>query len=145
MTRFLSIAFSLFCLCNVGCQRLPERPEGMPELIPCTIIVTFGGEVMEGVRVLFHPKNREENTWAAGGQTDVEGKAIMTTAAYYRGVAPGEYTISFQKYAPEEMRPDGMPLPAKSLIPLKYSTNRSKETIVVSQPQKEYVFALEAL
>jgi hypothetical protein len=145
MRRFLSICFCLYLLCNIGCQRLPERPEGMPELVPCVVVVTFGGEKIEGVRVLFHPKHAEENTWSAGGQTDAEGRAVMTTAVYYRGVVPGEYTVSFQKSAPDEMRPDGMPLPGRPLIPLKYSPNRSTETIVVSKSQTEYVFILDAL
>ena len=145
MTRFLTLCFCLPLLCVLGCQRLPERPEGMPELVPCIVVVTFGGEAMEGVQVLFHPKNLEENTWAAGGQTDTQGKALMITAAYYRGVVPGEYTVSFQKYAPEEMRPDGMPFPAKPLIPLKYVPGNSREMVVVSSSQTEYVFTLDAL
>ena len=145
MTRFLILCFCLLLWCVLGCQRLPERPEGMPELVPCTVVVTFGGEVMEGVQILFHPKNPAENTLAAGGQTDARGKALMVTAAYYRGVVPGEYTVSFQKYAPEEMRPDGMPFPAKPLMPLKYAPVHSRETIVVSSSQAEYVFTLDAL
>ena len=136
--------FYLLFLCIIGCQRLPERPEGMPELVPCTVAVMFGGEAMEGVQILLHPKNLAENTWVAGGRTNTEGRAVMTTAAYYRGVVPGEYTVSFQKHAPEEMRPDGMPLPARTLIPLKYAVGKSKETIAVSPSQTEYVFTLDA-
>ena len=133
------ICFCISFLCLVGCQRLPERPEGMPELVPCTVVVTFGNEKMEGVGILFQPKNKAESNWSAGGQTDVEGKAVMKTAAYYRGVVPGEYTISFQKIEPEGMGP------GKPFIPSKYFPGNSKETIVVSKSQKEYAFALEAL
>lgn len=138
-TGILCIACCMSFVCAIGCNRLPKPPEGMPELTDCTVVVTFGGEKMEGVSVLFQPKVKEENNWAAGGQTDSEGKAVMKTAAYYDGVAPGEYTISFQK-----VEPDGMG-PGRSLIPLKYSNNNSKETIVVSKSQSEYVFALDAL
>lgn len=128
---------SIFCL--FGCQRLPQRPEGMPELVECNIVVTFGGEKIEGVAVLCQPKNKEDNNWPAGGKTDAQGKAVMKTAAYYDGVVPGEYTISFQKIKPEGMGP------GRPLVPLKYSTNTSKKTIVVSKSQKEYVFILEGL
>ena len=137
---FLKICFCVSFLCLIGCQRLPERPEGMPELVPCTVVVTFGGEKMEGVGILLQPKNKDENNWSAGGQTDAEGKSVMKTAAYYQGVVPGEYTVSFQKRSiPEDMGP------GKPLIPLKYSPTQSKETIAVTKGQNEYVFTLDAL
>ena len=140
MTRFLRICICVSFVWFISCQRLPDRPEGMPELVPCTVVVTFGGEVMEGVGILLQPKNKEESNWAAGGQTDAEGKALLKTAAYYEGVVPGEYVISFQKRSvPEDMGP-GTPL-----IPVKYSPTNSKETISVSKSQTEYVFALDAL
>ena len=145
MTRFFSLCFCVVLLCIIGCQRLPERPEGMPELVPCTVVVTFGGEAMEGVQIVLHPRNKEESDWAAGGQTDAEGKAVMKTAAYYQGVVPGEYTISFQKHAPVETGPGIMERPAKPLIPVKYSPANSRETITVSSSQTEYVFELDAL
>ena len=139
MAGFLRVCFCISFLCLIGCQRLPERPEGMPELVPCTVVVTFGGEKMEGVGILLQPKNKDENNWSAGGQTDSEGKAVMKTAAYYQGVVPGEYIISFQKSRPEGMGP-GVPL-----IPVKYFPTKSKETITVSKSQTEYVFTLDAL
>ena len=139
MTSGLRVCFCVFFLGIIGCQRLPERPEGMPELVPCTVVVTFGGEKMEGVGILLQPANKQENNWPAGGQTDAEGKAVMKTAAYYQGVVPGEYTISFQKRSvPEDMGP------GKPLIPLKYFPTQSQETIAVSKSQKEYVFTLDA-
>jgi hypothetical protein len=136
----LRACFCVFVFCLAGCQRLPERPEGMPDLVPCTVVVTFGGEKLEGVGLILQPMNKEESNWPAGGQTDTEGKAVLKTAAYYQGVVPGEYTISFQKRSvPEDMGP------GKPLIPLKYFPNNSKETITVSKSQTEYVFALDAL
>ena len=140
MASFLRVCFCLsFISLIIGCQRLPDRPEGMPELVPCTVVVTFGNEKMEGVAVLLQPMNKEVSNWPGGGQTDAEGKAIIQTAAYYQGVAPGEYTISFQKSRPEGMGP-GVPL-----IPVKYFPTQSKETITVSKSQAEYVFTLDAL
>ena len=138
----------LATFCLSGCSQLPDRPEGMPELTPCTIEVTFGGECLADVGVLLKPKgavNNSLSTWPAGGKTDVHGKAVMVTAAYYMGVVPGEYVVSFEKYAPEEMRRDGMPLPAKPLVPLKYSQKQSQETVVVTKFQTVYVFGLEGI
>jgi hypothetical protein len=140
MARFWTIGFCVYFLCLIGCQRLPSRPEGMPDLVPCTVAVTFGGEKVDKVGIVLQPKNKAENNWSASGQTDAEGKAVLKTAAYYEGVAPGEYTISFQKYAPPEDMGPGTPL-----IPLQYSPGMSEETITVSSSQAEYVFELEAL
>jgi len=131
-----------------GCTRLPERPEGMPELTPCMIEVTFSGERLPDVGVLLKPKdavNNSSTSWPAGGKTDSQGKAVMMTAAHYKGVAPGEYVISFEKYTPEETRRDGMPLPAKPLVPLKYSSRQSKETVTVTKSQAVYTFELDAM
>jgi hypothetical protein len=136
------IILTLFIL--IACQRLPERPEGMPELVPCTVSITFGGEHLQDVGVLFQPKDNN-NDWSAGGKTDAEGKAKMKTAAYYDGVVPGEYIIIFQKYAEPELDRYNMPMPAKPLIPIKYSKANSKETIVVTKEKAEYVFELEGL
>jgi len=141
----MSILFPLFF---GGCTRLPERPEGMPELTPCTVEVTFGGERLPDVGVLLKPKdvvNNASANWPAGGKTNSLGKAVMMTAAHYKGVAPGEYVVSFEKYAPEETRSDGMPLPVKPLVPLKYSSRQSKETVTVTKQQTAYTFDLEAL
>ena len=128
-----------------GCQRLPERPEGMPALTPCTILATFGGERLQGVSVLLQPQDPQVQNWSAGGQTDAEGKAVLKTAAYYNGVVPGEYFVIFQKYAEPELGRDGMPLPAKPLIPIRYSKANWTETIVVTKQQAEYDFELEGL
>ncbi|MCL2120295.1 MAG: hypothetical protein FWH27_17905, partial [Planctomycetaceae bacterium] len=128
-----------------GCQRLPERPDGMPELTRCTVHVTFGGERLQGVSVLLQPAAPQTLNWPAGGQTDTEGKAVMKTAAYYNGVVPGEYFVIFQKHAEPELRGDGMPLPAKPLIPIRYSKADTTERIVVTKEQTDYVFELEGL
>ncbi len=82
-------------------------------------------------------------SWPAGGQTDEQGQAVLKTAAHYDGVVPGNYIVSFQKNAEPELRPDGMPLPAKSLIPLKYQQQNSKETLTVTKDKAEYVFELK--
>jgi len=141
--RFCYIILSVTFVAFVGCQRLPERPDGMPELTRCTIRVTFGGERLQGVGVLLQPTNIQASNWPAGGQTDAEGNAVMKTSAYYNGVVPGEYFVIFQKYAEPELRRDGMPLPARPLIPIKYSKVSTTEKIVVTEEQKEYFFELE--
>jgi len=141
--RFYYIVLPVLLFAFSGCKRLPPRPEGMPELTPCTILVTFGGEQLEEVSVRLQPKDPQVHNWAAGGQTDSDGKAFLKTALYYDGVVPGEYFVIFQKYAkPDSARPMAPDVP---LIPIKYSKASPAVTIDVSTSQKEYVFTLDAL
>lgn len=135
-TIFLLISILL----PIGCHWGPKRPADLPELTPCIISVTFGGEVMEGVGVMLIPENKQVNKWAAGGKTDIKGKAVMITSSVFNGVVPGNYIVSFKKSG----EPVDMNEPP-SLIPKKYLPGQSKETITVTKEQKEYVFNLEGL
>jgi hypothetical protein len=140
----LSFTTVIYLLVSVllltGCHWRAKRPADLPELIPCTISVTFGGEVMEGVGVMLIPENKQVNKWAAGGKTNHEGKATMVTSSVFGGVVPGNYIVSFKKLD----KPIGMNEPP-SLILKKYTPGQSKETITVTKEQQEYVFELEGL
>jgi hypothetical protein len=125
----------------IGCSRL-ERPNGLPELYPCSISATFGGQIIENVSVQLKPA-APENKWGAGGKTDAKGVAVMNTAVGFDGVPEGKYIISFTKtearsgFTVAEMMP-------KSLIPLKYSPLKSKEAIEVKPEENVFTFALDA-
>ena len=123
-----------------GCSRGPKRPADMPNPTPCIVVVTFGGEVIEGVSVYLTPEDRHVNPWGAAGLTNAEGRAIMKTDSAFAGAIPGNYVISFRKLA----EPIDMNTPP-SLIPEKYTLGKSKETIAVSKDQSEYTFSLDAL
>ncbi|MDR2440705.1 MAG: hypothetical protein LBE12_15190 [Planctomycetaceae bacterium] len=142
--RFAIVFATVLTLFICGCRK-PERPEGMPDLTPCVVSVTFGGEKIEGVGIQLHSQDTATNEWVSGGRTDINGKAILKTGVYFDGVVPGNYIISFQKFAEPELSPDGMLLQSKPLIPKKYLPDQSKETITVTKEQKEYVFELERL
>jgi hypothetical protein len=132
----LMAAFAL----GFGCSRGPKRPADMPKPTPCTVFVTFGGKVMEGVSVYLTPEDKQVNKWGAAGLTNAEGKAIMKTDSTFTGAVPGQYIISFRKLA----EPVDMNTPP-SLIPEKYTLGKSQETLTVSRDQSEYTFSLEAL
>ncbi|MDR2755286.1 MAG: hypothetical protein LBC20_06230 [Planctomycetaceae bacterium] len=138
---FTTIIYLFVCiLLLTGCHWGPKRPADLPELTPCTIFVTFGGEVMEGVGVMLIPEDKQVNKWSSGGKTNIEGKATMITSSVFKGVVPGNYIVSFKKSG----QPVDMNEPP-SLIPKKYMSGQSKETITVTKEQKEYVFELEGL
>lgn len=77
-----------------GCGGGPAKPEGMPDLTPATITVTYKGQPVEGASVTLSPKS---GTYSAGGVTDAAGKSVMKTNGTYDGVAPGEYLVAISK------------------------------------------------
>jgi hypothetical protein len=134
-------ALLIVLLLLVGCRKTVPRPEGMPDLVPCTVTVTFGGEAIENVGVLLR-STEPGNRWGAGGRTDVKGKTVLKTAGAFEGVVPGEYTISFSRRVTSSDSPMGGEV---SLIPEKYAPKQSMEIITVTKGQAEYSFALDGL
>jgi len=137
--RIFTLLIALLLL--IGCRRTVPRPEGMPDLVPCTVTVTFGGETIENVGVLLRSKE-SGNRWGAGGRTDAKGKIVLKTAGAFEGVVPGEYIISFSKRVTRSDSPMGGEM---SLIPEKYAPGQSTETIAVTKGQVEYSLALDGL
>ena len=143
--RSIYLSLLLCVLYLTGCgQRLPDRPSGLPDTIPCTLTITFGGEKIEDVSVLFTPKDKSQ-PWYAGGKTDSEGKVRLKTGGHYDGVIPGKYTVSFQKTGQIELDKNDMPIRSYSLIPFKYTAGQSKEMITVTAKQSVYVLELDGL
>ncbi|MDR0522539.1 MAG: hypothetical protein LBH00_11915 [Planctomycetaceae bacterium] len=136
----LALILFFVTLTMSGCHRGPQRPADLPPLVPCSITVTFGGETLENVGVLLTPADKSVNKWSAGGRTDANGKAVMVTSSVFDGAVPGDYIISFRKTGESKNMNEG-----PSLIPLKYTQGKSKETITVTKEQTEYTFELEGL
>lgn len=80
-----------------GCGE--PRPEGMPELYPCTITVTDGGTVLDDASISLSPVDGE---WAAGAKTDAQGVAVIKTQAEYDGAAAGKYKVGISKMSDPE-------------------------------------------
>jgi hypothetical protein len=135
------ILLLLFLTAIIGCRRL-ERPDGLPELYPCTITTTFDGEAVEGVNIQLTPV-MSDSKWAAGGKTDAKGVAVLATAVGFNGVPEGEYIVSFTKTEQRggetvaEMTP-------KSLIPLKYAPGYTMESVEIKPETNEFTFSLDA-
>lgn len=140
MIRKTLLLLLLFCSGVTGCNRL-ERPNGLPELYPCSIAVTFGGQTIEDVNIQLIPENRADK-WQAGGKTDSKGVAVLATAVGFNGVPEGRYLVAFTKteqrdgYTVAEMTP-------KSLIPLKYAPANSTEIIEIKPKKNVFSFALD--
>jgi hypothetical protein len=145
MKQFPKVFILVFVLLVFGCgKRLPPPPDGMSQIVPCLVEVRFDGQTIEGVTVLFRPKDTDSR-WSAGGTTDTEGKAVMRTAGYYDGVVPGEYTVSFRKVDHLLLSPCGMPIRSLSAIPVQYTAAHSQKMITVTENQSVYVFELDGV
>jgi hypothetical protein len=139
---YYSLLILLICFVVQGCRRLPPPPEGLPQLYPCKISVTFGGEKIEGVTVSLVSKDPNFK-WRSGGKTDKNGVAELRTSFAYLGVPEGIFTVAFSK---TKDGPGGNTLEEMaliSLIPLKYSAEQSKETVEIKSGKNEFSFTLE--
>lgn len=136
----------LVFLSAVGCQRLPPKPDGLPDLHPCRITVTFGGESLEDIGVGL--KSVDPNVkWRANGKTDKKGVAVMKTSAVYPGAPTGKYVVSFSKIEDKDGAADPTmsmkDMAGESAIPLKYMEGKSTETVEVRPGRNDFSFALD--
>lgn len=93
-TKLLSIcSIFLLLLLFLGCG--PARPEGLPELHPCTITVVDGSKPMSGISVSFL-RHGGQGAWSLGGLTNSSGilQARTVFGSYEgRGVPAGTYAV----------------------------------------------------
>ncbi|MDR0611002.1 MAG: hypothetical protein LBG58_12890 [Planctomycetaceae bacterium] len=146
--KIIVLLLFVVTLLGVSCSYRPklERPEGMPELHPCSITVTFGGEVMEAVMVYLIPFE-SDTPWKPSGSTNKNGKVIPSTSYGFKGVPAGKYTVAFTRTVDNldynEMDPQSPR--TRSLVPWKYSIGKSTETIEIKAGEKNvFSFALDA-
>jgi hypothetical protein len=134
---FFSMLMGMSCGKNV-----PPRPEGLPKLYPCSVTATFGGVPLEGVRVVLVPQSENEK-WKPSGVTNTNGLAELKTSYGYAGAPAGSYTATFSLISePDEDARRGTP--AKSLIPLKYSPEKSTENVEIKPEKNNLNFSLDA-
>lgn len=100
------LSFTIFCavLCGalVGCGK--KLPDGLPNLLPCSVIVTQEGKPLSDAAVALVP---QDGKWSANGVSDANGIAKMYTSGQYEGVVAGKYKVCITK---TEIIP-GKPLP----------------------------------
>jgi hypothetical protein len=128
--------------CNSHVQL--ERPEGMPDLHPCSITVTFGGNVVEGVKVSLTPVE-SHSMWQPSGMTDKNGTAKPSTSYGFNGVPAGMYNVTFSKIIHTADDSDPSIPENKSLIPLKYRSDKFAEKVEIKPGEKnEFSYTLDA-
>ncbi|MDR1964214.1 MAG: hypothetical protein LBQ50_10580 [Planctomycetaceae bacterium] len=142
------IVLLLITVSCISCNYRPklERPEGMPELHPCSVTVTFGGSAMQAVIVSLIPVE-SNSEWKPTGTTDKNGTAMPSASYGFKGVPEGKYFVAFTRTVdnPNYDENDPQSPPARSLIPWKYSIGKSTETLEIKAGEKnKFSLALDA-
>ncbi|MDR2705833.1 MAG: type II secretion system GspH family protein [Planctomycetaceae bacterium] len=103
------LVFLLFV--SFGCHG-QKRPDGMPELYPCSLNFSMENIPLEGASITLHPIVDSSSTYTAGGTTDKNGKVIVMTSGKYEGAPIGKYHVTVIKtklvfepgYEPENIK-----------------------------------------
>jgi len=66
----------------------------MPKIYPVTLTFTQEGKPLVGASIALISPTGENATWAPGGVTDVDGKAILRTRGQFKGAIAGKFKIA---------------------------------------------------
>ncbi len=116
MYRGRAMLVGIALLAFVGCGGKAPEPSFSSELVPAEGTVKFGSEPAADVEIVFTPDESNAGSaekHPANGKTDSTGAFSMTTPPggtvkemeNYKGVMPGDYVVTFHKFA----LPDGSP------------------------------------
>ncbi|MDO5552479.1 MAG: hypothetical protein Q4G68_01840 [Planctomycetia bacterium] len=78
--------------CTFGCGQ--AKPEGLPNLAPCTVKVVQEGTPLPNATVVFHGTSPDADRWPVLALTDADGVATMKTAGDFYGAPVAEYTVT---------------------------------------------------
>ncbi|MDR1142188.1 MAG: hypothetical protein LBL62_10880 [Planctomycetaceae bacterium] len=110
-----SVLFSL-CLLNLflisGCNREPQKPPELPDLIAdVQISVIQDGKPLEGASVTLIPLDAALTRWPIKGKTNTNGIAKLTTYGKFSGSPAGKFKVVVVKreYLPNKQQttPEG--------------------------------------
>lgn len=105
-----AILFFIVAAGWTGCEK--PKPEGLPDLHPCQVMVTMDEMPLDGAVVSLLPQNGQ---WPGNGRTNAGGVAKIFTRGQYSGAAEGKYKITVSKVIPPP--PVGDDDPAREIVP----------------------------
>lgn len=94
--RIASVFVILTLVVCVSCGKA-KKPDGMPDLYPCTITLTQGGEPLANASILCQSNDPKLIRWAITGQTDEKGVAKIFTMGKYEGAPAGSFAVVVTK------------------------------------------------
>jgi hypothetical protein len=145
--KTLTFGLSTLAFVLAGCGSSSDAPH--LKMVPVTGTVTFAGQIMPGIRVLFVPQGSTPGN-GAFGVTDDEGQYELQQQEQTPGIPPGQYSVHFSRF----VKPDGSPLPpdvsptesnAVEAVPQAWSDPRqvgAHNTITVPDAGQTFAFAI---
>lgn len=134
---FLLLAAAGACVASSGCGQ--KLPEGIPDLVPVTLVLTQEGAPLDEATVSCIPVDSAKSRWSCGGTTDAKGELPLATLGQYKGVPAGEYKVVVMKTLienPPQTR-DDPPGQRYRLVPEEYeSADATPLTFTASKAQK---------
>ena len=97
-TKHFSLLLIAFSLCIIGCGK-SDRPEDLPELIPCTITLIQEGQPIDLAMLFFAWIDRAEGEkdWMFSGVTDAKGVCKPMAIGKFPGLVEGTYKVTVTK------------------------------------------------
>ncbi len=154
MRIYLALMLLTAAVLFVGCKGEP-RPDGMPNLVPCTVVITQNNAPLEGASIELYSKG-ESCPWPITGKTDAEGKANLVTYGKFQGAPKGTFTVVVEKTAIENEEEykkaydeNGRPTTNKkfnvlSFVDKKYKTKESSSLEIKIEGKTEQTFDVGA-
>ncbi|MGL4594789.1 MAG: carboxypeptidase-like regulatory domain-containing protein [Thermoguttaceae bacterium] len=91
MQNLFNIFLAIIVCCVIaGCKR-SNRPDGLPPLYPCSVVIKQDDKPLPGATVLFI--NQENDEWTVSGTTNTTGTADISTQGQFPGAPLGVYKI----------------------------------------------------
>jgi hypothetical protein len=119
------VVLLLLFLFGCSCNHTPLKPEGFPQLYPCTVIVEQESKPISGVQVSMRSTDPSV-TWSVGGTTDTNGTLKVLTHGVHLGAPAGEYKILLIKQKENEY-PNSTRI--ESTTPISSEKNISQEEL----------------
>jgi hypothetical protein len=89
------VTILLLCFAVTGCGE--HKPDGLPELVPCKIIVTQDGKPLADAAVTLVNDDTSLSRWLVGGRTNSSGVCNVRTHGKYNGAPIGSFKILVTK------------------------------------------------
>lgn len=78
-----------------GCNRGPEKPEGLPDLQPVTLQLTQDGKPLADAEVIL--RSDEIGRWSCGGRSNEKGVVVIHTHGRFSGAPLGKHKVVVSK------------------------------------------------
>lgn len=86
----------------VGCGG-PEKPDGLPDLTPCRLVLTQDGEPLSGATARFvYQGDGDGGRWAVAGVSNDRGVVEVLTHGQFKGAPSGRYAVVVTKETTEQ-------------------------------------------